>query len=352
VLVEELRESKEWDTFVNQAESSTFYHTLEWRRVIENSFSHRSLYLTIRDSDGEVVGLCPGFIVRSRRAAVYDSMPYSDYGGPVIASQCFDEASTALANSLRIICRDKRLWYAKISFMNDRAARVFESPQGYVEAGRGVVEIDLKRTTPENLWITSSFYRLRKRIRAIERDGLQAQEAVCMADLEDFYRLYNKNMRYIGASPYPRVFIENMWRMLYPRNFRIWLVGKNKRIGGIAVFKHKRTTYWAYAGIDRRFSGKYSLVPYLVWKEINKAKEEGCRYVSLGSTSTKASNVHHIQKMSFGGSFNQQKTVWHPYNCSGLILLHMRAKTLATWEKFSSFIPNKLANYARAFGGF
>ena len=180
----------------------------------------------------------------------------------------------------------------------------------------------------------------RLRIRRFERNGLQAQEAESKSDLRDFYNLYCKNMKYIGAFSYPYEFMENAWTMLYPENLRIWLVGKGKRIGGIAVFKHGRKTYCVYTGIDRKQSGKrYSVIPYLLWKEIKKAEEEGYRYVSLGGTSSDPNNPYYLQKMGFGGSFYQQKMVWHAFNSSGRILLQTRAKAILVWKTFRNFLP-------------
>jgi len=147
-------------------------------------------------------------------------------------------------------------------------------------------------------------------------------------------------MRYIGALPYPYEFIENMWSILYPDSLRIWLVGKKKRIGGIVVFKYGRRTYWVYAGIDRKMKySRYSIVPYLLWKEIEKAEEEGYRYVSLGGTPSDPNSPLYLQKRSFGGLFHQQETVWYPFTSTGSILLQTRAKTISAWKTIRNALP-------------
>ena len=340
MFVEKLKNNEEWEDFLQTSPEGTFYHSLKWKEVIQKSFRHSALYLTIRDKRGTLVGICPGFILSSMGIKIYHSTPYSDYGGPVMTGYCAEQASLSLRSFLRSFCSNKGIAYAKICFIDDKLGRFFKSSLGYVETTKGIMEIDLKATPSDFIWKKVFSRHRRKKIRHVERDGFQAQEARTRSDLRDFYNLYYENMKYIGASPYPYEFIENMWSMLHPDNLRIWLVGKEVRIGGIAVFKDERRTYWAYVGINRnRRYSRYSVVPYLLWKEIKTAEEEGCAHISLGGTSSDPKNAHYLQKMSFGSSFCQQETVWYPSSSTGSILLQTRAKTVSAWKTFRHFLP-------------
>jgi len=338
MYVEELKDNKEWETFLQTSPEGTFFHSLEWKNLIEKSFPHSPLYLTVRDANGTLVAICPGFILNSLRMKIYCSTPYSDYGGPVIAGHCIEEASLSLRSFLQNSCSTKGIAYAKICFANDKLWRFFDSPLGYLDANKGIVEIDLKDTPSDSIWKKVFSKNRRWKIRSIER-GFQIDEVRTKSDLRDFYNLYYKNMKYISASPYPYEFFENMWNILYPEHLRIWLVEKKKRIAGIAVFKHKRKTYWAYAGIDRKQCKHTSVVPYLVWKEIEKAEEEGRTRVSLGSTPSDPRNPYYLQKMGFGGSFLQQQMVWYPFSPSGRVLLQTRAKATSAWKTIRNLLP-------------
>jgi len=340
MYVEELKDEREWETFVQASPEGTFYHSLKWKEVIEKSFPYSALYLTIKDANGTIVGICPGFILNSMHMKIYHSTPYSDYGGPVIAKHCIKQASLSLRSFLRNFCSNKDILYAKFCFMDDKLAQSFKSPLSYVDASRGTVEIDLKTTASDFIWNKIFSKNHRRKIRLIEREGFRAQEAKTKSDLRDFYNLYYKNMKYIGASPHPCKFIENMWNILYPENLRIWLVEKKKRIGGIVVFKYGQRTYWVYAGIDRKQSyRKYSIVPYLLWKEIKTAQEEGYNYVSLGGTPSNPKNAYYLQKMSFGSSFHQQEIVWYPLNSVGCFLLLTRNKAISAWKTIRNLLP-------------
>lgn len=335
--VEELKNGKEWETFLERSPGGTFYHSLKWRKVIQMSFGHHDLYLTMRDENGTIIGVCPGFIRGRRRLRIYDSMPYSECGGPVIARQSKKEASHTLQSFLRSFCSNKGIIYARFCFTDAELGRFFRSPLGYTETTRGMVEVDLKVAPPAFLWKKIFSTNLRRNIRLVERRGFQAQEARTKSDLRDFYDLYYENMKYLGADPYPYEFMENVWLVLHPRHLRIWLLEKDKRVGGILVLKDGKKSYCVYAGLDRE--QRVGIVNYLMWKEIKKAEEESRRYVSLGSTPSDPRNPYYIQKMRFGGSFCQQQTIWHPIDSTGCILLLTRAKTFSARKTIRNLLP-------------
>lgn len=335
--VEELKNGKEWETFLDVSPGGTFYHSLKWKKVIQVSFHHHDLYLTIRDENGTIIGICPGFILGRMRLKIYDSMPYSDYGGPVIARQCIEEASLSLQSFLQSFCSDEGIIYARFCFMDAKLGRFFRSPMGFVETTRGIMEVDLKATPPDFLWNKIFSTNLRRNIRLVERRGFQAQEARTKSDLRDFYDLYYENMKYLGANPYPYKFIENMWRILHPRYLHIWLLEKNKRVGGALLFKDNQRSYCVYAGFDRK--QRVDIINYLIWKEIRKAEKEGRRYVSLGSTPSDPRNPYYIQKLRFGSSFYQQEMIRFPIGSTGRILLQTRAKTVSAWKTINNLLP-------------
>jgi hypothetical protein len=340
MFVEELKNNSEWESFLQTSPNGTIYHSLRWKEVIQRSFPHKALYLTIKDANGRLTGICPGFIMKSTNLKMYCSTPYSDYGGPVITKRYPQQASLSLLNFFQNFCSEKGIAYAKICFMEDKLAHFFKSPLSYEDASRGTMELDLKATSSDFIWNKLFSQNTRRKIRLIERDGFQAQEAQTKSDLKDFYDLYLNNMKYIGALPYSYNFMKNMWEILYPQNLRIWLIERERRIGGMLIFKSEQKTFAAFMGIDRsQFYSKYRIFPFLIWKEIRTAEEEGIRYVSLGETSSDPKNPHHIQKQELGATFRQQKMVWYPFCLSGHILIQARAKSISAWKALRGFLP-------------
>jgi lipid II:glycine glycyltransferase (peptidoglycan interpeptide bridge formation enzyme) len=338
MYVERSKDEGEWEAFLQASPEGTLYHSIEWKKVIEKSFAHSSLYLTIKNENGAIVGLCPGFILNSSYTKFYHSTPYSDYGGPVLAKHCVKQASLSLRSFLHDFCSNKGIAYAKICFMNNKSGRFFKSRAGCVEKNEGIIEIDLKATPSDFIWSKVFSKDRRRKIRLVERKGFQAREARTRSDLRDFYNLYYENMRYIGASPYPYKFIENMWSILYPQNLRIWLLENDQRVAGNLFFEDGQRSYAALVGLERK-QNVHEAINYLIWKEIKRAEEEGHRYVSLGGTPSDQKKPYYNQKMSFGGTFCQQEMVWYPFSSTGRIMLQSRAKTASVWKIIRNLLP-------------
>jgi lipid II:glycine glycyltransferase (peptidoglycan interpeptide bridge formation enzyme) len=342
MLVEESKSDREWETFLQSSSGGTVYHSLKWKEVIEKSFQYTPLYLTIRDAKGQIAGICPGFITKSTNVGVYCSMPHSECGGPIISAPFAQQASLSLRSFLRDVSSNKGIACAKLSFQDDTVARYFESPLGCADTSVGLMEIDLKTTPSELIWNKFFSQNRRRKIRLVEREGYQAQEARTRSDLRDFYNLYRQNMQFISAAPNSYLFFENMWNALYPSNLRIRLVEKNRRVAGVLFIRHAERLYAVYAGMDRT-ARVHGLINYLWWKEIMRAEEEGLRYVWLGSTPSDRKHPYYAQKKSFGCLFEQQKTLWCPLNPVGCTILLARAKAISTWRSVRNRLPQGLA---------
>ena len=105
--------NKSWNRFVEHHPRATVAHLAGWGEIAREVYGHESIYLTAQDGDGDVVGVLPLILVRSRlfgRRLV--SMPFLDYGGvlaePVVA-WVFILALGLLGASLFNLAREVRL---------------------------------------------------------------------------------------------------------------------------------------------------------------------------------------------------------------------------------------------------
>ncbi len=339
--------SQEWENFLKGFQNGTFYHSQKWKDVIRKSSTCYALYLTIKDSDGRLVGIFPAFIMDAMRAKICDSLPVSDYGGPLIMHHCLKSASQSLLSYLQDYCSDNSIKYVKIRLTDNDLVQHLNLYPSFVEKSEGVFEIDLKATPSDFIWRKIFSRHTRKKINQVERRGFQIREAKTKSDMNDFYRLHYQDMKYIGAAPFEYEFMANMWQSLYPENLRIWLIGKNESIGGITVLKYGQKTYWISVGINRKRAGSYSLVPSLVWREINKAEEEKYRFISLGATPSNPQHTSYLQKKSFGGSFYPQKIIWYPFSSASSFMLHSKAILVPPWNTFRFYLPKKFMRSLR-----
>jgi hypothetical protein len=347
MFVEILKDDKDWTTFLNAIPNASFYHTLKWRDVVQRTFSCTPLYLTIRDELEKVVGVCPGFIKSSMHFKTYDSIAYSDYGGPLILDHFGRQGMLLLRDFLQKFCLNTGIDLAKFCILEESGLSGFcKLPSAYVERTRGVMEIDLKTTSSDFLW--NEFYsgRDRKRLRRFERVGFQIQEAQTKSDLLEFYNLYTKSMRDIGGSPDPYRLIENMWNILYPANLRLWILRNDKIVGAELFLQTESASYARYSAVDREQAGtRFTPFDYISWTEIKRACQEGKRCVSLGSTSSDPYNPHHIQKKEVGASFHRQDMIWCPFTSIGYSLIRARSKAVPIWRATRAFLPVVLKSF-------
>ena len=74
-------EEKAWDSYVYNSNSSTFYHQIGWRNVVEKTYKHKPVYLIAKE-EGEIKGVLLLFLMRSMIfGKKLVSVPFAPYGG-------------------------------------------------------------------------------------------------------------------------------------------------------------------------------------------------------------------------------------------------------------------------------
>ena len=153
MLVEKLKDEKEWEQFVAGAPGGTFYHTIKWKKILENAFSYQTEYLVIRDDSGDLTGVCPFAVTNKLRLLrILDSLPESDFGGPLVTESGAATALEALNDYLQVLCREKGITYAKIRCPNETSAKHFRAKGMTVDTSSGSMNLDLDQKPPDFIW--------------------------------------------------------------------------------------------------------------------------------------------------------------------------------------------------------
>lgn len=345
MIVEPMSDEDEWENFVATAPNGSFFHTLKWKKVLENSFPYESLYLVIRDSNGKLIGVCPFFITKKLWPfKVLDSLPNSDMGGPLIKEEYKKEAANALKDYLKELSSAKGITYAKMRLSDPELCEYLKTKTSKVDTSSGTMMLDLEEKPMDFIWneVFTSKGRQRMFIRRFERDGFQIREAGNEADLNKFYTLYYNNITYIGGLPYPFSFFKNIWDLLYPDSFNIISAEKEeKSIGalGFFIYKEKKTIYMTYLGLDREVNGRYRTSFYLIWEAIRFAQKNKIRYVSFGPTTSDHSSEYYLRKSKLGAEFNQDYFLYIPFNRK---LFLLRENAIKVGRKIKNRLPKSL----------
>jgi hypothetical protein len=334
MIVEPLSDEKEWEEFVADSRRGTFFHTLKWKRILEESFGFKAYYLAIRDSDRNLVGICPFVLLKKARVfKVLDSLPSSDFAGPLIKEEHAKEAAGVLKDYLRGLSARTGIAYASIRFPEANLCEYLDSRDSRVDTSHGTMNLDLAEKPADLIWNSVLKTKQRQRIRLYEKEGFQSKEAESVEDLNIFYELYHKNMNYIGASPYPYAFFKQVWDCLYPDHFNILLMVKGGEcIGAQASFLYtpRKAAYQTYLGLDRNVQHHGPLYNSQTWELIKWAEKNGYRYVSLGSTPSDPSDPHHHLKTKLGAEFNQDYYLYLPFDKKLFLLRESGVRLIIT----------------------
>ncbi|MBD3248623.1 GNAT family N-acetyltransferase [Candidatus Woesearchaeota archaeon] len=74
---------EEWDSFVKENKLPIF-HTISWKKILEETFNFKPVYYIVKDKDGQIVGVSPAFICKTFLKKIIVSMPFFEYGGPFV----------------------------------------------------------------------------------------------------------------------------------------------------------------------------------------------------------------------------------------------------------------------------
>jgi serine/alanine adding enzyme len=290
----------EWDAYVDRHEAATQYHRLAFRTVFERAFSHKCHYLAARRAE-RVVGILPLVEFHSRlfgRFAV--SLPFVNYGGVVADT---DQAAAHLVEHAVGLARSSGWRHVELRHRDRRC------PAWPARTHKVIMERRLEGTH-EALW-SSVDRKVRNLVRKAEKNGCTAVHGGPEL-LEDFYRVFSRNMRDLGTPVYtPRFFSEVM--AATPGRSHVFVV----RQSGIPVaaslvllWRDRAEVPWASSLRSHAQSSPNML---LYWAMLDWAVERGVTVFDFGR-STPGEGTYHF-KTQWGASAHP--SVWEYAGLSG-----------------------------------
>ena len=268
-----------WDDYVYLCPEANHCHLSGWRRVMQRSYGHQSLYLWAQEN-GAIKGILPLISMRGilrRRSLV--SLPFLDDGG-ICAT---DEQSR------------RQLYEAAFWLFEGQQANFLDLRHRYVNSldmpilGSKVSLILELADNPEAMWKRFNA-KLRNQIRKAEKSGLTAMWSG-IKGLADFYKVFATNMRDLGSPVHSRQFFAAIFEE-FPESARFMLVRKGQQtIGGAVCLSFRDALIVPWASSDRDY---FSLCPnnLLYWEMIRWGCEHGYRQFDFGRSSPQSGTYH------------------------------------------------------------
>ena len=100
IKILEAKDESRWDAFVMDNQTSTFFHLIGWKRVVEKTYGHKPIYL-FTEENGRIKGILPLFLINTFLfGKQLVSIPYSPYGGCAGDNKNTDDTLLLKANQL------------------------------------------------------------------------------------------------------------------------------------------------------------------------------------------------------------------------------------------------------------
>jgi len=264
-------DAERWDCFVASTAQANCYHQIKWKRLIEESFGLRTIYLLTEDNEHRITGILPLVHLRSVVFGNFMvSMPYFNYGG-VCAT---DEASRSLLleEATRIAKRES------VDHIEFRDTRLLENGLQRKES-KVSMRLPLHGSSDE-LW-KSIGSKLRSQVNRPIKEGMYSKIGK-EDELDNFYEVFSRNMRDLGTPVYSKNFFRNILRTFSESSWICTVFTKEKKAvasGFLIGFKGTLEIPWASS---LRSQNKYSPNMLLYWNAIKFGCDTGYKEFDFG----------------------------------------------------------------------
>ncbi|MBX3330256.1 MAG: FemAB family PEP-CTERM system-associated protein [Nitrospira sp.] len=292
----EAQDRAAWERFVETRPSTTAYHQLGWKRVVEQAFGHQTYYLVAEDDQRGITGILPLVHLKSLLFGNYMvSLPFVNYGG--LCSDDLESARLLLQSAIEI----GRQQGAKHIEFRDQCP----SEQGLpVKTSKISMVMGLPQQA-EQLWDAFS-PKLRSQIRKPQKEGLYARVGG-KDELGSFYAVFSVNMRDLGTPVYSKRFFEVILET-FPNSTWICTVYNDRRVplasGLLICFKGIVEIPWASS---LREYNRLSPNMLMYWTALEHSCKRGAKTFDFGRSSPDSSTYKF--KQQWGA--NPKLLYWH-----------------------------------------
>jgi len=302
-----------WDAYVTSHPDSTLYHLSGWKKVIEDTYGHKTHYLIAIDpgtpdtnsavtsadrrltGDARIIGILP--LVHLKHLVFGNnliSMPFLDLGGVLADSEEAEEAllgaAVELGNTLGVSTIEIRHLQPELRLSQPLAASwqrdlsQDESPPEtsyYTRSHKVRMLLDLPDSSAD---LMKSFKtKFRTKIRLPEKKGCSAKFGSDEL-IDQFYSVFIKNMRDLGSPVHSRQLFKNVVKA-FPKQTRICVVTADRKpVAAGIIISFKDTVYNPWASSLKEYT---SIRPntLLYWKFLEYACDSGYDFFDFGRSS-------------------------------------------------------------------
>ena len=264
-----------WNAYVKTNPSATIYHMAEWRQLIKNTFGHDGHYLYASGTNNKIKGVLPLIRLKSRLFGDFlVSMPYFNYGGAVADHPDIESKLMSAANDYASELNASHIEYRDDVARTDYPARTDK------------VNMILPLPSCKQVLWEGFTPKLRAQIKRPQRENPVVKHGHVEL-LEDFYRVFARNMRDLGTPVYGRSFFHHIL-MTFPEQSRILTISLgNKPVAAAFLIGYGETLEIPWASTVRAVN-HLSINMLMYWEILGFAIENNYSFFDFGRSSKKA----------------------------------------------------------------
>lgn len=287
-------ESHAWNDYVAQHPAATIHHQCQWRQVLEKTYGIESVYLYAHDNEQHIVGVLPLARLKSRLFGdMLVSMPYFQRGGAIADHPRIEAALMQAANE-----EAARRGIDHIEYRDD--IRRTDLPVQ-------LHKVNMVLSLPHSQGVLWRGFAAKLRAQIKRPQQLMPQVLIGGKEyLNDFYKVYSRNMRDLGSPAHSRLLVQNILDSFPDRSWIVVIRLNNVPVSACLLLGHGATMEIPLASTIRS-ANPYSMNMLLYWEVLQLAIRQGYNYFDFGRSS-RDSNTYRF-KQQWGAQPKQ--LYWH-----------------------------------------
>jgi FemAB-related protein (PEP-CTERM system-associated) len=258
-----------WDDYVRNSSSATFFHLIGWKRVIEDTFRHKSFYIYVEEG-GNIQGILPLFLVKSWIFGKFlVSTPFAVYGGPCTdnseAERLLVEEAQRLAKNYDVDYLELRNFYLIRHDLPIKDIYVTFQREIADDIGKNMELIPRKQ---------------RRMIRQGSKHGLQS-EIGRETYLKEFYNIYAHSVRNLGTPVFPLRLFQNLLKEFPHECYILSVKYQGKTVASVMTFFYKNIVMPYYGGGLRDYF-RYAVNDFMYWELMKYGCQNGYKLFDFG----------------------------------------------------------------------
>ena len=307
---------KKWNRFIKSNPSSTIFHTIRWKKVIEKTFDYKPNYSVLKNSEDEIVGIFPSFLIKALFGKVIISQPFFEYGGPLVKKGYEKEGYRDILNFYKEKVESREIKYIEIKVLSEKNDKYFIEAGFKKQFKAFNFFIDIKgKDFEKDIW--SKMYTAKSRVKnSVRKAAKNGVKIVEKNDIELYYDIYLKTIERLGSLPFPKALFENIKKYISPFvRFRFAYL-EERPIAAMMSFPYNGRDLMVSLVSDNLYY-QYRANDLLYNQEIKYATEKKFDIIDLGRTRPNSS--YEAYKKKWGATrINLYSYIYPPWEAESI----------------------------------